>query len=381
MRPIFVIDISGKVLNYDYALCKELSKLLDVTVVAHKQGSEGFKGKRLPIIRLIPLKYKNSSHVVKRALKAIEGILNYIWLLLVVLVRRPNVMHFQWFPFMEFCSVDNLYVSMLKILKPSLRIVLTVHNLYPHDISNSQKSEYRNRFVRMDRYVDHYIVHVESTRRDVQAEFGIPKCKITVVPHGIFTVNYTPRRSGMPKGRHFIMFGNNTPYKGTDILIEAIQQLPSDMRDSIKLTVAGQTSDNYLTELKAKSEGLDTFFIPTFIPEQQLYSLIDDADYIALPYRQISQSGVLLLALYFRKPLIVSDLPSFKETLKGFEDNMFFTSNNSQSLARLIERHLRGEIDIDEQLSAIDKLVDLYSWKKSAIETCAVYNILGWKKI
>ena len=374
MKDIFVIDISGKVIGYDYALCGELCKVAPVTIVAHKQGNETYGGKCLPLIRLIPARYKNSEHIVKRFFKALESLLNYIWLLSIIIVKRPTILHFQWFPFMEFCSVDNHYVSLIKKIRHKQKIILTVHNVYPHDMSDRRKKQYRNRFIKSDRYIDNYIVHVESSKEELMNEFGIPSEKITVIPHGIFTPDYVPSKRKEHKGQHIIMYGNNTPYKGTDLLLNALQELPEDVKRGLNVTIAGRVSETYHKELQNKAHGLSVNIIPEFIPDQQLYEMIDEADFIALPYRNISQSGVLLLALYFRKPLLISDLPSFKETLKGFSEDMFFEADNVPSLAQLIERHLRGEIDTERQMEIIDGLVELYSWEKSAEKTKALYD-------
>ncbi|MFK2235280.1 hypothetical protein ACIXMR_13945 [Bacteroides fragilis] len=54
---------------------------------------------------------------------------------------------------------------------------------------------------------------------------------------------------------------------------------------------------------------------PYFLEETVLHTRIQQADIIVLPYRAISQSGVLLLSIYFEKLVICADLPSFVETL------------------------------------------------------------------
>lgn len=373
---VYVIDISGKVIGYDIALCDQLSKIVPITLVAHKQKSDQYEGRRLPLISLVSAKYKNSEHIIKRFVKAIESLLNYFGLLISILIERPSILHFQWFPFMEFCSVDNLYVALIKFLRPKQQIVLTVHNVYPHDMSDTNKVKYRNRFIRMDKYINHYIVHVDSSKNILIDDFGISEKKINIIPHGIFTPTYVPKSVKNKKGQHILMYGNNTPYKGTDLLLDALHELPLEIIRDVTVTIAGKTSDSYYKELKGKARDLNVVIIPTFIPDHQLYELIDVADYIALPYRDISQSGVLLLALFFKKPLLVSDLPSFKETLKGFTDDMFFESNNAHSLADLIKRHLEGRVDTEKQLKVIGDLVDFYSWEKSAQMTKLVYEEL-----
>ena len=371
---VFIIDLSGKVLHYDESLCDSLVKYVDLAFVAHKSQNEGYHGKRLWLLRLIPKKMKKSESKVKRILKAVEGAFNYLLLIVYLLFKHPDILHFQWFPFMEFCSVDNAYISIVKFIKPRQKIVLTIHNVYPHDMSLSQKDKYRKRFCDMDKHIDKYIVHTESSKNEVANEFGVDLEKIKVVPHGIFVPDYLPQNKYNPQGKHIIMYGNNVPYKGTDILLDALQMLPEEYKMSVKLTVAGMTSTDYLNQLKEKSEGLNVTILPTYIPDQQLNEMIDSADFIALPYRHISQSGVLLLALYFKKPLIVADLPSFKETLAGFSDDMFFEAGNAESLCNLLMKYLNGEIDVANQIETISKLNNLYSWEESAQKTCALYS-------
>lgn len=141
----------------------------------------------------------------------------------------------------------------------------------------------------------------------------------------------------------------------------------------VQATICGVISNEYLHELQSIKTDVKIDYIPGFIDDDTLYSLIDQSDIILLPYRAISQSGVLLLALYFRKMIISSDLPSFKETLEGFTDDMFAKAEDAQSLADLITRYLRGEVDIGKQLQIIDNLNHKYSWHEAAKKTIAIY--------
>ena len=325
------------------------------------------------MLRLVPHRLKNSEGRIKRLAKAAEGLLNYIKLMILILAKRPDTIHFQWFPFMEFCSVDNFYVSLVKLLRPSQKIVLTVHNVYPHNMEGKEMIVYRKRFMEMKHHIDYFIVHTEASKREIEKEFGVSDSSVNVVPHGIFIPDYTPKHT-FENGCHIIMYGNNSPYKGTDILLDAAQLLPQSIKEDLKISIVGQTSADYLATLKAKALGMNVNFNPAFIPDGKLYEMIDQADYIALPYRRISQSGVLLLALYFRKPLLLSDLPSFKETMKGFTDDMFFEAGNAQALCELIMRHLDGTIDHSDQISIINELNNAYSWTKSAQKTLEIYE-------
>ena len=343
-------------------------------LAAHIQDRTKYKGNRIRLLNLVPWKYKDSNHKLKRIAKAIEGLFNYIVLLLHILIKRPAILHFQWLPFMEFCSIDNYYVALIKRVRPKQKIVMTVHNVFPHEMSPKGRKKFKNRFLKVDKYIDHYIVHVNSTKSEIMKEFGITLPRISVIPHGIFVPNYIPRKDYSANGRHIIAYGYNSPYKGTDVLLDALQLMPEVDKKTMRLTIVGKMSENYYLQLLTKAKGLNVNIIPTYIPDEQLYEMIDKVDYIALPYRKISQSGVLLLALYFKKLLLVSNLPSFVETLEGFTDDMFFEANNAESLKNLIVRHIHKKINIEKQLEAISKLNKRYSWDESAKQTFLVYE-------
>ena len=57
------------------------------------------------------------------------------------------------------------------------------------------------------------------------------------------------------------------------------------------------------------------------------------ADIAALPYREIYQSGALLMAMSHGVPVIVSDLEAMKETVVDGETGFLFESESVASLA------------------------------------------------
>ena len=375
---VFIIDLSGKVTNYDLALYKAIVSVdlcHDIKLVT-SDANKSEKGV-VHLLSLIPSKIKYTENSLKRVIKALEGLLNYLYILTLCILKKPRIIHFQWFPFMEVCSVDIFFVNAIRVLRRDLRVVLTVHNIFPHNISVKRKNKYKERFLRMSKVVDHYIAHTDSSKSEIVSEFGLDADRIDVIPHGIFTPDFLPRQNVTHSDEYkIIMYGNNLPYKGADILLDAVQLLPEVLKNKVKVIIVGATSNDFLKLLQKKTGGLHVSFIPTFVPDEELYKLIDGADYIALPYKKISQSGVLLLALFFRKPLLISDLPSFIDTLQGFSSDMFFKSEDPVSLKDLIQRHIEGKVDVLAQMKAIEDLNELYSWHNSAKKTVNLYKRL-----
>ena len=160
-------------------------------------------------------------------------------------------MYFQWLPLIKVSTIERIFIKILRFLAQKTKFLLTIHNVYPHDSSEGYKQVYRERFSRVSPFFDKFI----------------------------------------------IIYGNQSTYKGTDVFVNAMTLLPQEYKDNVHALVVGKTYSNYLKELKEKKEKANIEFIPESVSDEDLYKDIADSDIIVLPYREISQSGVLLLAL------------------------------------------------------------------------------------
>lgn len=103
-----------------------------------------------------------------------------------------------------------------------------------------------------------------------------------------------------------------------------------------------------------------------------------DSDVLVFPYRNISQSGALLLALAFGKPMIVSKLSSFIETLDGFPEEAFIDVDSVESLKNAIIVHVdKKQTVFSQEINIISELQNKYSWNNSAKKTIRLYNSLN----
>ena len=116
----YIEDLSGRVERYDEALVSAIQQLVS------RESVKKLPGKGL--LSLVPRKYKNSENVFKRFTKAAEGLLNYVYTLVMVACKKPEVLHLQWLPFME---VNGWEIPILKCFK----------NICPHTNKIMQASK------------------------------------------------------------------------------------------------------------------------------------------------------------------------------------------------------------------------------------------------
>ena len=376
MGKYYIIDISGKVVNYDLALYEAIKKEAKDTSVRFLSPGYG-------LLSLIPKKWQYSNNIVKRLLKVVEGLLNYAFTCIKVACTKPDVLHLQWLPFMEVVGWENPILRCLKWLSPKTRLVLTIHNIYPHNMSDERKKKYNERFRKACSLFDAFIVHTKISKDDVIREFGLNADKVHVCCHGVFEPKGVTISSEYIKdGKlHILQFGGQSYYKGTDLLVDAVCGLDEERKKRIETHIVGGISQSFLDELKSKDADSIITWNAYILSDEELYQEINAADLIVLPYRAISQSGVLLLSIYFGKLIICSDLPSFKETMRGddgdgLDDSLFFKSEDTDSLRELIVRYIDGNIDEEAIRERVHHLKSLYSWQSAAKATWDVYHSL-----
>ena len=137
---------------------------------------------------------------------------------------------------------------------------------------------------------------------------------------------------------YILFFGTLHLYKGVHLLYDAYLSHPE--LQSHPLVIAG-TREIYFAR-QHDEQGVT--FINRFIDDSEVRDLFGRAALVAYPYISATQSGVTSIASYFGKPMVLSDLPFFKQTCEGCEGVEFFTNGDRQALASALDRALQGEL-------------------------------------
>jgi glycosyltransferase involved in cell wall biosynthesis len=166
-------------------------------------------------------------------------------------------------------------------------------------------------------------------------------------------------------------------YKGVDLLLRAVAQLP--VTSSIKLLLAGFCPEedyrNQLNQLAAKAEGRVVAEF-RWIPDDELARYFQAIDIAVFPFREITNSGSVLLAQSFGKPVVIPDLTVLGDIPR--EGAMRFTSGQGQDVDRLVEALNRAEQLTESQYR--DMSIAALSWARRndwetiARETVEVYQ-------
>lgn len=169
----------------------------------------------------------------------------------------------------------------------------------------------------------------------------------------------------------FLFFGRIEYYKGIDLLIQAAEILWKEGRQDFEVVIAGKPDGKVRVEELINHHEIFQLELRT-IPNEKIPDLFSSSHYLVLPYRDVTQSGPLALALEYGVPIIHSDLPGFMDLLDECTIDFPFISNDPHDLSRVLKRVLN--ITIEEWISNKKKIQDYVIRKKQKAEDIMKYK-------
>jgi len=299
------------------------------------------------------------------------------------LLEKFDIIHFHWPDayinprHMLKCLQRTFMLALIVIvcrLKGS-RIVWTVHNVVPHDAHHLTFSHFFMRwFVRQ---CDGLIFMSEESKA---AFFSLYKTKsttqYTIIPHGHYRTSYphaiqkslARKQLGLADDKKVLLFlGMIKPYKNVDALIELFIQ--ARMQD-YWLLIAGNTNSAELKEkLQEQAKAAPVKLFLQFIPDDKIHIFFSAADAVVLPYKTILNSGALLLALSFDKPVIAPHIGAFASLQQELGRKWIYSYAGGLQADTL--KHALAFLE--KQDYTVPCPLENYDWDKLARATVAFY--------
>lgn len=220
------------------------------------------------------------------------------------------------------------------------------------------ETEKRNQqqLLQIMRWSTHLIFLSDYVRKVVKDNFNIEKPSI-IVPHGLIDYGLLPKIQKKEDAKPTLLFlGRVSRYKGVELLLEAIKQVPNELYD--KLIIAGKWS--YKNESEYNHEKIE--IIDKFLSSDEILHYIALADIMVFPYIEATQSGVATLAINYLRPSISTDVGAFKEQFNN--DVTIFVKPDTDELARAINYLLQYPKVLEGMKQSLVKLRDVYSWNE-----------------
>jgi len=373
---------------YDYSLCDALyRKNKNLTLITNCY----YEYDKLSNFRVGKIFFKFSENMkiglFRKIIRGLEYCFNMFNLLNKYSKESPDIIHIQWLLFYQF---DYFWLKILRyrLRRKNTKIILTAHNILPH--INGYK--YKNILEKIYSQFDGIIVHSEILK-DQMVNIFSKKAKnwpIYVIPHGtadklfekinqdILNSHRNKINLTKNKGRNFLFAGTIHKNKGVDILLKAwgkhTNKYPYD-----KLYIVGNPIYNITDELKIIEKFRSSISTSLgYKSDEELLAYFLECDFVVLPYKEASQSGVLLTALSLGKPVIATNVGALSEVVNIVKGGYIVEPNNPRYLYLAIDK--ASDITRDKLIKWNDnikcKTNKYFSWDNIAKLTYNFYKKL-----
>jgi beta-1,4-mannosyltransferase len=283
---------------------------------------------------------------------------------------KPDYIHFDWetnyyLRRSLWMTLINVPLFILQVLFAKyimrVRLVWTPHNVQPHD------ARYRGIHHICRRFFAAQVVWIrvfsESTIERMGQVLKVPASKFRVMPEGSY-VGYYPNDVSKHAARErlgldqtsmiFLYSGYIKPYKG---IIEMMDAFKQEVEQGI-LLIVGKVMDQEYGNMIMQAQTERVMVRDHFIEDGELQYFMNAADVVVLPFKQIENSGSVILAMGFGKPVIAPAIGVVAERLHQ-QKELLYTNHISEAFHawRLLSKHDVSQIG-EKNLTALKR----YEW-------------------
>jgi D-inositol-3-phosphate glycosyltransferase len=276
------------------------------------------------------------------------------------------------------------YLNVLLARGLGMRVVVTAH-----DVGSFRAGESAWLLRRVYHLCAAVIAHGATARETLEDKLSVPSDRIFTIPIG----NYDGLLPALPTKKDarqsfgygdsefvVLFFGQLKKVKRFDLLVRAVGQARERGVGQIRLLVAGSVADSDLREVSALIAecGIESIIQrhSRYIQNDELPRFFAAADVAVLPYDNIYQSGVVLLAMTYGVPVLTSDIAGMLEVVSHESNGLTFRAGDVDDLTAKIVDLARGRWDLPEiARQARHHVMTHHAWDKCGVATAEVYRL------
>lgn len=183
----------------------------------------------------------------------------------------------------------KLFMMRVKISR--IAIVRTLHNLHPHEAGDGREADLLHQ---LDEATDLSIRLNEATPMDVS--------KGMTILHGHYIGRYPEAEASSCQVGRLLYFGLIRPYKGVERLVEVFQGMHDH---DLSLRIVGRPTPELGALVRAACSGDERITSRLeFVADAVLAEEIYKSELVVLPYKEMHNSGAILVALSLARPVL-----------------------------------------------------------------------------
>ncbi len=226
-----------------------------------------------------------------------------------------------------------------KLRLRGIRVAFLCHNLFDHD-AGTFKRKFAGALLAQ---ADAYLVH--STEQAVALRSKFPDKPVLVHPIPSYD-QFPPPSIHLPRrGRlELLFFGFIRPYKGLDLLVDALAQL-NDAQ--LYLTVVGEPwcPPEELRKRIGATHAPNVELHLDYVDDQAAANFFGRADLVVLPYLSASGSAVAAMAFHYERPILATRTGAFPDVIDEGKTGFLVAPHSVEALVGAIRPLTREQLE------------------------------------
>lgn len=240
------------------------------------------------------------------------------------------------------------------------RTILTVHDPFIH---SSQKKWYAKRFYRFLSFklIKKFILFNRSQKYDFMRTWKLNNDQVYVSRIGVLNYLRLYKKSEKKQSDYALYIGSIRSHKGVEYLLEAFEKVHAE-NNNAKLVIAG--AGQFYFDVSPYLNKPYITFIHKYLTTEEQVELISNARFIVCPYKDATQSGVVMSAFAFNKPCIATRVGGLPEMVIDNKYGKIVAPCSIEELAEAIKIFIENKANVLENFSN-NIFADFSAGKKS----------------
>lgn len=287
-----------------------------------------------------------------------DSIFGGIFLGRLIRSRKYDIVHFD--------TASGRAISSLFFLR-NQQIALTIHDPVPHVGEESPLLDLvRFFYKRMATSISFYSSYSTGLYKKYNKHVNKKLNQLRLQPYSFISQF---KQLPFPDTRYILFFGQLSYYKGIDLLLEAIPTVLNAYPEE-HFVIAGKSNGFNFDKQLLEQYTQHITFIEDYLSIEELSHLIHSSKFVVCPYREATQSGVLMTAFAMGKTVLATKIGAFPEYIADGINGML-TNAEPQSIANGI----MSMIDSNHYLNMEKNLVSAYSTSDTVHNTNTLIEV------
>lgn len=309
------------------------------------------------------INYNNSFFIHHRKGGLLNKLRNVLQLYRFIKKVNPDIIHFCF-------TLPPPFIFILYLRFPK---IFTIHDPFPHSGEYKLRKEL---IKKISIKKSNKIVLLNKQDKDrFSSYYKVPQKRIIQSSIGVYSVYQNFHEKDVTAIPYSVLFyGRISPYKGIEYLCKAAVELKKNIPD-LSVFILGK--GDFWFDIKPYEEG-GVKFIHRFIEIDELVEYLKASQVVVCPYTDATQSGVIMTALAFKKPIIATNVGGIPEVIEHNKTGLLIEPKNHNTLREALNLILSSQALQDRIREEIENeyLTGHKSWENIAYNLCKEYDSL-----